>query len=233
MGNLFRKFGWLTSLLIFFTPIFLIMFLGALMARGQVKGEFDRYQTIQEYTSLASLPSASEGEIVMVYGHIADGPSPQWAKGLVVFQERPLEGRETRFLEQFPMVFPSFTLAVSDGTLLVEPGSQQVIAHELHRLEDQAQKREYTGFRVGDRVTLQGKWQAPAPGAEPVLQNVTGISSLDRAGIIAEGKYAFRRLDTICFVLGGLTVLSALLLAIQLLRSRGQEQIASPVGVSY
>lgn len=212
-------------------PIFLVMFLGAIMARGQVKGEFDRYQAIQEYTSLASLASVADDEVVMVHGRIVEGPSPEWADGLVVFQERPLENRETRFQEQFPLVFPDLSLELSDGTILVQPAEDRVIAHELHRVADEGQDREYTGFRLGDTVNVQGKWQKSASGNKAVLSAVTGISSLNRAAIIAEGEWAFRRLDTICLVLGGLTVISIVLLIIQFLRGRAEERIAAPVSV--
>lgn len=231
LRKVIRRFGWLTSLLVFSMPLFLITFLGFMMARGQVKGQFDQYQAVQEYTSLSSLSSVADEQVVMVRGRIAEGSSPDWADGLVVFQERPLANRETRFEEEFPLIFPSFTLELSDGSLMVQPGEQQVISHELHDVPDAAHDREYTGFRIGDVVTVQGKWKVPTGSAQTVLSEASGITSLDRAGVMAEGQWAFKRLDSISIVLGALTLLTMALLVIQVLRSNAQEKIANAVSV--
>ncbi|MEI2613149.1 MAG: hypothetical protein V9G20_31300 [Candidatus Promineifilaceae bacterium] len=219
--NLMRRSGWFVSLLVFSMPITLIIFLGVVMAYFQVRSEFDVYQHIQEYTTLAELASVSETEVVMLHGRLIAGPETPWADGLVIFQERPLDGREVRFQEEFPLVFPEITLELSDGTLLVQPGVEQVINHEPQRVVDEAADREYTGFRIGDMITVQGQWQPSLA----TLTNVTGVSGLDRAGIIAEGSYAFKRLSTIRNVLGGITLLGVISLVGQLLRARGNEPL--------
>lgn len=219
ISNFFRRFGTLTSLFIFAMPIFWIMFLGGMMARGQVKGEFTTYQAIQEYTRLNTLNSVPQDQVVMLRGKIVDGPSPDYANGLIIFQERPLNGRELRFQEEFPLVFPPITLALADGTIQIEAAEGRVIAHETQRVEDKARDREYTGFRAGDEVTVQGKWQAQAK-----LKEATGITSQSRAAIMAEGQYALDRLDTICTVLGVLSVIPLVLLVVQLLRVRLKAQ---------
>lgn len=226
INSFVRKFGTLTSLFIFAMPIFWIMFLGGMMARGQVKGEFTTYQAIQEYSSLSALNAVPQDQVVMLRGKIVDGPSPDYANGLVIYQERPLNGRELRFQEEFPLVFPSVTLGLVDGTVTVEAAEGRVIAHELQRVEDKARDREYTGFRKGDEVTVQGKWQAQAQ-----LKEATGITSQSRAAIMAEGQYAFDRLDTICTVLGILSIVPLMLFVIQLvrMRSRVQPQPLDPV----
>lgn len=55
-------------------PITLIIFLGVVMAYFQVRSEFDVYQHIQEYTTLAELASVSETEVVMLHGRLIAGP---------------------------------------------------------------------------------------------------------------------------------------------------------------
>lgn len=227
--NLLRRVGWFTGLLMFSMPVLLITFLGFMMARGQVKSEFDHYQAIQEYTSLSALSAAPAESVVMVRGRIAEGPSPDWADGLVIFQERPLAGRELRYDEEFPLVFPEFTLQLSDGALLIEPGDAQVISHETARVADAVQKREYTGFRLGDEVTVQGNWQGIVAGTQAMLPNASGITSLDRAGVIADGQDAFHQLDIYAMVLGILSLLALVLLIMQLWRNREQEKLATPV----
>lgn len=234
ISNFTRRFGTLTSLFIFAMPVFLIMFLGGMMARGQVKGEFTTYQAIQEYANLNALKAVPQNQIVMLRGRIVDGLSPAYANGLIVFQERPLNGRELRFQEEFPFVFPPITLALADGTVRVEAAEGRVIAHESQRVEDKARDREYTGFRKGDEVTVQGKWQASANG-QAQLKEATGITSQSRASIMAEGQYAFDRLDTICTVLGILSLVPLVLLVVQLVRmrlqSRSQAKPLDPVNV--
>lgn len=222
LANLWRKSSWFTSFLIFSMPVTLIIFLGVVMAYFQVRGEFTVYQDVQEYTTLAELASVNETEVVMVHGRLVAGPEAGWADGLVVFQERPLEGREIRFQEEFPLVFPELTLELSDGTMLVQPGEERVIGHEMHRVVDELADREYTGFRVGDMMTVQGRWQPAAA----TLTEVTGVSGLDRAGILAEGNYAFKRLSTIRNILGGYTLLGLILLFVQLFRQKSEETIA-------
>lgn len=96
-----------------------------------------------------------------------------------------------------------------------------MINHEPQRVVDEAADREYTGFRIGDMITVQGQWQPSLA----TLTNVTGVSGLDRAGIIAEGSYAFKRLSTIRNVLGGITLLGVISLVGQLLRARGNEPL--------
>ena len=235
MGDLMRRGGWLTSLLIFSMPVFLIMFLGSIMAYAQVQGEFHEYQEIQEYTNLAELASVSQGELVILRGRIADGTSPSRAQGLIVFQERPLDGREVRFREEFPLIFPEFRLELADGTLLIQPSSEreQMIAHELHRIADESRDREYTGFGVGDVVAVQGEWWPTTSGQEAVLREVTGITSTDRAGIMTEWQNAFGRLAMIRTVLGILSALSIILLIIQVRRVKTQPIIPHQSELTY
>jgi hypothetical protein len=227
MLKFIRNGGWLSSLLIFFTPVFLIMFLGTVLAHAQVKGEFTATKDVKEFTSLAALESVPEGEVVMLRGQIAEGPALDWAGGLVVFQERPLDGRETRFLETFPLVFPTFYLQLADGAMPVQPSVEHepVILHELQRIVDEPRDREYTGFRIGDTLTVQGTWSPESASSEPALVEATGLSSIDRAGIIGEGETAFQRLNTIRLVLGALTLIGSILLFIQWRRVKAQEAL--------
>lgn len=70
---------------------------------------------------------------------------------------------------------------------------------------------------MGDEVTVQGKWQAQ-------LKEATGITSQSRAAIMAEGQYALDRLETICTVLGILSIVPLVLFGVQLVRMRSRAQ---------
>ncbi len=218
------KAGWLTISLIFLTPILFIFFLGSQMAYSQVNSQFEQYQNIPEASSLSELESLPAGQVVLVRGQISaatDRPDAAGATSdLLIFQVRPAGGREVRFQEEFPLIFPEFGLALPDGTLAIQPSStrDRVIHDELHRVADG--EYELTGFRIGDTVTVQGQWQ---PAASAALLDVTGITGGDRRGFIAGWEQNLRQVRLARNVLGVLTVVGLIVLIRQLRRSRRSE----------
>ncbi|MEZ4660576.1 MAG: hypothetical protein R2911_23720 [Caldilineaceae bacterium] len=139
---------------------------------------------------------------------------------MLIFQERPRDGREVRYLEEFPLNLPEFTLQLADGVVIVQPSTENAaaISHELHStaIED----RTFTGFRVGDVVTVQGKWQPAAGQSTPLLVDVTGISGADEATLLAEVQAGLQKVRLAKDGLGLLTLLSIVLLVMQLYRQR-------------
>ena len=227
MIKLFKNSHWLVGGLIFFMPILLILFLASQMAYSQVNGKFETYQNIPQVSELAALETLSAGQVVMVRGRISAAAAPPFDEktNLVVFQERPADGREVRYREEFPLVFPKFDLDLPDGTLTIIPSPSRdlVIQRELHKtLKDD---REYTGFRQGDTVTVQGEWQPESQR----LDEVTGITSLDKADLMADWQAGFRKVRWARNGLGGLTVVSLILLFIQWRRTRSKEKDSWPI----
>lgn len=221
-----KRDSWLTISLVFLTPILFIFFLGSQMAYGQVSRQFERYQDIPEATSLSALQALPAGQVVMARGQIAEA-TEQPESDLLIFQVRPAGGREVRFQEEFPLIFPEFVLALPDGTLAVQPSStrDQVIHDELHRVT--AGEYELTGFRVGDAVTVQGQWQ-PTAGAVPALLDVTGITGGDRRSFIAGWAQNMRQVRLARNVLGVLTLVGLVILIVRLRRPRSER-----LGESY
>ena len=214
MRNLLQARNWLTSGLILFMPISLVFFLGSQMAYSQVKGSFEAYQSIPEIDQLAELEQLTAGQTVILRGQIDQSGQPDNAPGeLIIYQERPLEGREVRFQEEFPLVFAPFVLRLSEGSVIILPSEtrERIIQGELHTVS--AGDRMLTGFKIGDTVSVQGNWQ---PGAEPTLFDVTGITGMSRAELMADWGRGFQYVGWARNGLGLLTLLSLILLVIRL-----------------
>lgn len=222
MLNVLRRSNWLVGALIFFTPILFIFFLASQMGYSQVNGKFTAYEAIPEVSTLAALQAVSPGEVVMVRGQISVatplGSNPV-APDLIIYQEQPTEGREIRYREEFDLVFPDFILDLPDGTVVALPSEsrERVIRHTLHTLPDG--EMTYAGFRIGDTVTVQGAWQ---PGNEPLLGDVTGVSSIDKTAMMAEWRNAFSWVGWARNGFGGVTLLGIILLIVQLRRVKQQ-----------
>ena len=224
-----RKINWLTGALILTMPISLIFFLGSQMAYGQVQRRYETYAAVPQISSVAALQAQPVGETVLLRGAIAssatatnsatDSASAS-AGPLLIYQERPRDGREVRYLEEFPLVLPPFTLHLSDGDVNIQPSAENAaaISHELHStaIDD----REFTGFQVGDVVTVQGKWQLADGQAIPQLVEVTGVSGTDEAALLAEVQAGMQMVRLARDGLGLLTLISIALLAMQLYRQR-------------
>ncbi|HRV93024.1 MAG TPA: hypothetical protein P5526_12750 [Anaerolineae bacterium] len=226
MIKVIGRSGWVTGLLIFFTPVLFIFFLSSQMGYSQVKGKFDAYQDIPEITSLAELQAQPATNVVMLRGQISEETcrlipcTTDASGGLIVYRERPAEGREVRYQEEFGYVFPPFVLALTGGHVQIMPSEtrDRIIQHELHSVP--SGDRRLTGFQVGDTVTVQGEWQ-PQPGAPSTLIDVTGITGGDKQSLMAEWQTAFQQVSWARNILGLLTGLGLILLIIQLRRSRG------------
>lgn len=213
-----KQSNWFTGLLIFFMPVTLIIFLGSQMAYSQVKGKFEAYQNLPEVTTLAELEQMQVDQLVLLRGRIAEA-IPHGDEGvvsdLIIYQERPTDGREVRYREEFPLIFPEFVMELSDGTLTIIPSAtrEHVIQDELHTVTDGDRQR--TGFRIGDVVTVQGQWQ-PGPGSRSALNEVTGITSAHKQGLMAQWEAAFQKVGWVRNGLGLLALLSIILLVVQL-----------------
>jgi hypothetical protein len=216
MQKFMRVNGWLGGLLIFSMPILLFFFLGTQMAYSQVNSRFEVYQTIPEITRLADLADLPAGQIVMLRGQIAESNPVGHPSGLLIFQERPTNGREVRFREEFNLIFPPFTMQLPDGVVTISPSQNydRIIQHEIHSVADGDLTR--TGFKPGDTVTIQGQWQPTAA----TLAEVTGITGADKAGLMAEWQDAFQKVAWARNILGFFTLLGIILLVSQIRRSR-------------
>lgn len=214
MFKLIRQSGWFSAVLILSMPVLLVFLLASQMAYSQVKGRFDAYQAIPEIARMSDLERVPAGQVIMLRGRIAAGNAAPGSTDLVVYRERPAEGREVRFQEEFPLVFPAFALELPAGAVQIEPSLNRdlVIYHELHRVE--VGDRERTGFRPGDTVTVQGQWQ-PAR-----LFDVTGITGADKAALLQEFRQGLETMGQVRNVLGILTFASIMLLVIQWRRAR-------------
>lgn len=213
--------NWLTGLLILTMPISLIYFLGSQMANGQVQRRYETYSAIPEHASVAQLRAQSEGDTVLLRGQIVALDGTQSAGPLHIYQERPLDGREVRFREEFPQVVPEFALALIDGRVVVQPAGEgeRTISHETHRVS--VGDRELTGFQIGDTVTVQGKWQPTGEGREiRQVLTVTGISGVEKAVLLAEVQASLEQVRLVRNSLGLLTLVSVVLLVAQLYRRR-------------
>lgn len=221
MLKFIKQSNWFTGILIFFMPVTLIIFLGSQMAYSQVKGKFEAYQNIPEITTLAELETMPADQLVMLRGRISEATplhNGMLAPDLIIYQERPANGREVRYQEEFPLIFPEFVLDLPDGTLTIIPSStrEHVIQNELHTVTDG--DRQYTGFVIGDVVTVQGQWQSFA------LNEVTGITSVHKQDLMSEWEVAFQKVGWVRDGSGLLTLLSIILLVLQLRRARASEK---------
>lgn len=144
----------------------------------------------------------------MLRGSIASSSSAS-DQSLLVYQERPLDGREVRFREEFPLVFPEFTLALVDGHVAVQPNmdSERSVSYELHRMT--LHDREFTGFQTGDIVTVQGGWQpANRSHSTPAVLVATSVSGAEKATLLAEVQAAMEKVQLARNGLGVLTAVS-------------------------
>lgn len=213
--------NWITGSLILTMPISLIFFLGSQMAYGQVQRRFVDYTERLEYSTLAELQTTAANETVMVRGQLLEPVVEQPEMPLLVYQERPLDGREVRFREEFELVFPEVVLALSDGEITIQPETveERAISHEAHSVV--AGDRELTGFQAGDIITVQGKWQPASDGnTTPTLTAVTGISGAEKALLLADVQSALQQVGRARNALGLLTLVSMLLLVVQLIFRR-------------
>ena len=121
------KQGWLTITLIFLVPILFIFFLGSQMAYSQVNSRFERYRNIPEASRVSDLEAMATGQVVMLRGKISQAVGQQdvaqASSDLLIFQVRPADGREVRFQEEFPLIFPDFVMELSDGAITIHPSS--------------------------------------------------------------------------------------------------------------
>ncbi len=216
MFKLVGKTNWVTGLLIFSMPVMLVFFLGSQMAYSQVKSQFETYQNIPEVTRLADLASIPAGRVVMLRGQIAAPLMSAAGSGLLIFQQRPAQGREVRFGEEFSLVFSEFSLQLPDGLIKIRPSltRERIIQHELHTVSSGEDR--LTGFRAGDTVTVQGEWQP----ATTTLFEVTGITGANKSGLMAEWQEAFQKVGWVRNGLGLLTLLGLILLMVRLRQAR-------------
>lgn len=224
MVKLIGKSGWITGLLIFSMPIMLVFFLGSQMAYSQVNSQFETYQNIPEITSLAQLETIPTGQVVMVRGQIAVSPPDVTSSNLLIFQERPTEGREVRFGEEFSLVFPEFEMSLNDGQIKISPSltRERIIQHEQHTVTQG--ELTLTGFRPGDMVTVQGEWQPAAA----TLAEVTGITGADKASLMAEWQDSFEKVSWIRNGLGILTLVGLVLLVVRMRQTRARPTADEP-----
>lgn len=220
MLKFIKQSNWFTGTLIFFMPVTLIVFLGSQMAYGQVKAKFETYQNIPEITTLSELEKISADQLVMLRGSISKATllgNDVVAPDLIIYQERPADSREIRYREEFLLFFPEFVMELADGTVSITPSTtrEHVIQNELHTVTDGDRQR--TGFRIGDMVTVQGQWQSPS------LNEVTGITSVHKQDLMAEWEAAFQKVGWVRNSFGLLTLLSIILLVIQLRRDRANK----------
>lgn len=231
MKALLRSGDWLTGLLILSMPIALVFFLGSQMAYGQVQRQFAAYAAQPEYTDLAALQTLPAGTTILLRGQIADpatvtsllpdATTTEPAGPLLVYQERPLDGREVRYLEEFPLIFPALALTLADGPVVVQPSQENppTISHELQRVT--VADRAFTGFQMGDTITVQGQWQPATPDQPlPFLAEVTGIAGVAKATLQAEVQAALQKVRLARDGLGLLTLAGIVLLVIRLYRYR-------------
>lgn len=223
MIKIIRNSGWITGTLIFFMPILLIFFLASQAGYSQVKSRFEEYRQIPEITSLAALQEQPNDEVLMLRGQIAPEtcqPTPCAPDDLIVYRERPAEGREVRFREEFDDIFYGFVMSLSDGgsVIIVPHGEYEpIILEELHAIP--AGDYLLTGFQVGDTVTVQGKWSSEASDVSALI-DVTGITGGDKQSLIADWEQSFQQVSWARNILGALTGLGIIFLIIQLRRSR-------------
>lgn len=233
MKQLLRRGGWLTGLLIFSMPIALVFYLGVQMAYSEVQSEAESYAALAEYTKMAELQSLPAGATILLRGQIAELASSQArlpaasteaeapVGPLLIYQERPLDGREVRFLEEFPLVFPAITVQLADGNVVVESNADdaRTISHELHEIT--IDDRKFTGFQAGDTIMVQGKWQPTTAGQRlPMIVEVTGVSGADKAALQAEVQAGLQKVRLAKDGLGLLTLAGFVLLIIRVYRQR-------------
>ncbi len=221
MFRLIQRTNWFVGGLIFFMPILLVVTLGSQMAYSQVRGRFDAYQDIPEITTLANLTNLPAEQVVMLRGTLVSADTDVQPGGLLIYQERPAEDRDARYKEEFHLIFPEITIALSDGQIAVQPSEtrERVIQYEHHDVP--AGDWHYTGFQAGDEILVQGQWQ---PGAQPALIDVTGVSGIDKASLMTIWADSFEKVAWFRNIFGSITLLSIILLVIEIRRNRREKQ---------
>ncbi len=192
--------------LIVVMPLILIVFLGSQMALQQVVRKSAAYTAMPEVTQVAVLRTLPPGTAVLLKGRISRAACCGDANDLVVYQERPADGRDVRFREAFNPHFPEIELALPDGPVRILPRleSEHVIQHAHHIVT--LGGRQQSGFRLGDVVTVQGQWQADQT-ALSTLKEVTGITGMDKAGLLSEWQLAIRNVTWVSRLAGLLSAL--------------------------
>jgi hypothetical protein len=209
----------LSSVLMMAMPLLFMVFLGSQMALKQVGHKLASYRDMPEITAISVLKRLPPDTEVLLRGRllsaVTDVPELE-AKNLIVYQEHPANGREVRFQEVFNPFFPALEIALSDGRVRMTPlpESANVIQHPHHSVT--IGDRQRSGFRRGDLVTVQGRWQRDRV-AMPVVTGVTGISGIDKASLLSEWQAAICNVKRVSFLAG---LLSALGLVRLILRVR-------------
>jgi hypothetical protein len=214
---MFKQTGWFAGALIVLMPVLVIFLLGVQVAHGQVRARLEVYQAIPEIETLADLQVVEPKQIIIVHGQLAPLENRQ-PNDLLVFQERPTDGREVRFQEEFPLVFPALTITLPDGELSIEPGEaeERTIQGELHSFP--LGDRTLTGFRAGDAVNIQGRWEPP------ILSEASNITSIRHSAVIAELE---SRLAIVAWVRNGLGLIT-LVSVVLFVRAARQAKLAPP-----
>lgn len=232
-----RRFTWFTGTLILVMPIVGIFFLASQVALNQVNGKFQSYLDIPEVTRLAELRRLPPGTVVMLRGRISPTscrPSPCTTDAemanLIIYQEQPANDRTVRFQEHFKQIFPTFVLDLSDGAVTILPSltRQRVLQRVRHTVVHGDRQR--SGFRLGDLVTVQGRWHgneasfdhAPQkpPFTRPALADVTGITSDDKQRLLKDWQHALQQVQWARNILGFLTGLGIVMLLVHRRRTR-------------
>ncbi|PON16932.1 hypothetical protein C2W62_15880 [Candidatus Entotheonella serta] len=186
-------------------PLIVLVFLGSQMALQQVVSKSATYQDMPEITEVASLRHLPPNTRVMLRGQLVSGAGSA-DHDLLVYQERPADGREVRFREVFEPHFPVMNIALSDGLVRIvpRPESTYVIRrpHHVATVGD----RQRIGFRRGDVVTVQGKWQPDQAGL-PTLTDATGIMGMDKASLFSDWQRAICNVTWVSRLAGLLSVL--------------------------
>ena len=208
-----NRSGWNTALLIAL-PLMVMVFLGSQMALKQVASKSSVYVDMPEITQIAALRRLPPGADVMLRGRIVAADDA--GSDLVIYQERPADGRAVRFREVFDQRFPAMELALADGRARVRPRpeSKYIMRHAPHLIT--VGDRQQSGFRAGDVVTVQGRLQLDQDGV-PMVVDVAGVNGRNKAELLSEWQEATRQVTWVSRVAG---LLSALGLLVVILRMR-------------
>lgn len=216
----------LDSVLMIAVPLIFIVFLGSQMALQQVVRKSATYMDMPEITQVAVLKSLPPNTDVMLRGRlvavVTDAPDPE-ANDLIVYQERPADGREVRFREVFNQHFPTIEMALSDGRvrMIPRPESAYVIQHARHVVT--MGDRQRSGFRLGDVVTVQGRWQ-PEQAALPVVTGVTGMTGIDKAALLSEWQLAIHDVKRVSLLAGLLSIWGIVMLILRVRQWRASRR---------
>ena len=207
-----ERHGWDTALLIAL-PLIVLVFLGSQMALKQVASKSRSYLKMPEITEMEALRRLPLGADVMLRGRIAAADEVA-DSNLVIYQERPAKGRAVRFREVFSQRFPAMELALADGRARIRPRpeSTYVIRHAPHLVT--VGDRQRNGFRIGDVVTVQGRFQLDEDGL-PIVADVAGVAGRNKADLLSEWQAATRHVAWVSRLAGFLSVVGLLILALR------------------